>query len=118
MQDRQTTPPSFESALAEFEALVERMERGDLSLEESVNAYERGVVLHRYCEEALTTAERKLQVLAEGSGPDGAGEALRAFETEAGDSRPPRRGEPSSPPRDTARAGSAPRDDEGDGLPF
>ena len=118
MEDRETKPRSFESALAEFEALVEKMERGDLSLEESVSAYERGVALHRYCEDALSTAERKLRILAEGSGRDGEQDALRPFDEEAGDSRAARSGEPPAPPREAARSGTTSRADEGDGLPF
>ena len=85
--DRGTTPRSFESALAEFEALVEKMERGDLSLEDSVGAYERGVALHRYCERALSTAERKIRILTEGAGNDGQEEALQLFRPEADDAR-------------------------------
>ena len=85
MPDRETTPRSFESALAEFEALVEKMERGDLSLEDSVSAYERGVALHRYCEQALSAAERKIRILTEGAGDGGPEETLRLFRTEAGE---------------------------------
>ena len=91
--ERETTPRSFESALAEFEALVEKMERGDLSLEDSVSAYERGVVLHRYCERALSTAERKIRILTEGAGDGGQEEALQLFRPEAGDARTSGEGE-------------------------
>ena len=101
--DRETTPRSFESALAEFEALVEKMERGDLSLEDSVSAYERGVVLHRYCEQALSSAERKIRILTEGTGNGGPEEALQLFRTEAPDPGAPRQGEP-------ARATAGPGD--------
>ena len=94
--DRETTPPSFESALAEFEALVEKLERGDLSLEDSVSAYERGVVLHRYCEWALSTAERKIRILTEGAGDGGQEEALQLFRPEAGDVRTASEGEPAA----------------------
>ena len=82
--DRETTPRSFESALAEFETLVEKMERGDLSLEDSVSAYERGVALHRYCEQALSTAERKIRILTEGAGDGGTEESLQLLGSEAG----------------------------------
>lgn len=96
--DRETTPRSFESALAEFEALVEKMERGDLSLEDSVSAYERGVVLHRYCERALSTAERKIRILTEGAGDGGQEEALQLFRPESGDAyaRTSSEGEPTA----------------------
>ena len=98
MPDRETTPRSFESALAEFEALVEKMERGDLSLEDSVSAYERGVVLHRYCEQALSTAERKIRILTEGTGDGGPEEALQLFRTKAADPGAPPEGEPAVAP--------------------
>jgi exodeoxyribonuclease VII small subunit len=55
----------FETALSELEALVERMEAGELSLEESLNAFERGVKLTRHCQSALTNAELKVKVLTE-----------------------------------------------------
>ncbi len=56
-------PPSFEAALAELESIVEDMESGKLSLEESLAAYQRGAVLLRHCQGALTEAEQKVQVL-------------------------------------------------------
>ncbi len=118
MPDRQTTPRDFESALAEFEALVEKMERGDLSLEDSVSAYERGVVLHRYCEQALSTAERKIRILTEGSGEGGAEEVLQPFGTESGDSRASNEGESASALPEPERPRSATGEAEGDGLPF
>ena len=116
--DRATAPRSFESALAEFEALVEKMERGDLSLEDSVNAYERGVALHRYCERALSTAERKIRILTEGAGDDGQEESLQLFRPEAGDARAPGKEELTSPPPEPALARPSSRDEEADGLPY
>ena len=47
MSNSEKSEPAFEEALAELEALVERMEEGDLSLEESIKTYERGVALGR-----------------------------------------------------------------------
>ena len=116
--DRETTPRSFESALAEFEALVEKMERGDLSLEDSVSAYERGVALHRYCEEALSTAERKIRILTEGPG-DGDGrpeEGLRRFETESGDSRAANEGGSAGGASGADRGRPAAGETQGEGL--
>ena len=55
----------FESALGELEALVERMEAGELSLEDSLAAFERGVKLTRHCQNALKNAELKVKVLTE-----------------------------------------------------
>jgi exodeoxyribonuclease VII small subunit len=55
----------FEAALEELEQLVERMETGELSLEESLKAFERGVVLTRDCQNALKDAELRVQALTE-----------------------------------------------------
>ena len=57
--------PDFEQALAELEQLVERMEDGELSLEESIKTYERGVVLGRTALAALDAAEQRVRVLGE-----------------------------------------------------
>lgn len=56
---------SFEQALAQLTALVERLESGELPLEESVAAFEQGVKLSRRCEALLDQAEQRLQVLGE-----------------------------------------------------
>ena len=58
-----TEPLQFEEALAELEALVQRMEAGSLSLEESLNAFERGVELTRQCQDALQEAELRVKAL-------------------------------------------------------
>lgn len=55
--------PRFEDALGELESLVETLEQGDLSLEESLKAFERGVTLARTCQQALTEAEQKVNAL-------------------------------------------------------
>ena len=55
--------PDFETALRELETLVEKMERGDLSLEDSLNYFERGVILSRTCQQALKSAEQKVEIL-------------------------------------------------------
>ncbi|MGW8309949.1 MAG: exodeoxyribonuclease VII small subunit [Thiogranum sp.] len=68
MAKRSTKTPDFESALSELEALVEKMERGDLSLDESLQQFERGVQLTRSCQQALKDAEQKVQVLLEKDG--------------------------------------------------
>jgi exodeoxyribonuclease VII small subunit len=58
-----TNKIDFEDALRELEELVERMEQGDLSLEQSLKDFERGVALTRACQQALQEAEQKVQVL-------------------------------------------------------
>lgn len=60
--------PRFEDSLLELEQLVERLEQGDISLEESLKAFERGVQLTRVCQTALKEAEQKIQVLLEEEG--------------------------------------------------
>lgn len=52
---------SFENALAELEAIVQRLERGDVPLEESVAIYERGETLKRRCDELLRQAEARVE---------------------------------------------------------
>jgi exodeoxyribonuclease VII small subunit len=63
MPKKEPVAPSFEEALGELEALVEKMEAGDLSLEESLSAFERGIALTRTCQEALQAAEQKVEIL-------------------------------------------------------
>jgi exodeoxyribonuclease VII small subunit len=52
---------SFEKALAELEQIVQKLERGDVALEESVTIYERGEALKRRCEELLRQAEARVE---------------------------------------------------------
>ncbi len=60
--------PDFESALKELEELVETLEQGDLSLEDSLKKFEHGVKLTRSCQLALQQAEQKVKVLIENNG--------------------------------------------------
>lgn len=53
----------FEASLAELEALVERMEKGELSLEEALTDFQRGIELSRQCQQSLKSAEQKVQIL-------------------------------------------------------
>lgn len=57
--------PRLEDALTTLESLVERMESGELSLEESLKAFEEGVRLTRECQQALKQAEQKVSILLE-----------------------------------------------------
>ncbi|MEJ2564631.1 MAG: exodeoxyribonuclease VII small subunit [Gammaproteobacteria bacterium] len=61
-------PLDFESALKELESLVEKMEQGDIHLEDSLQLFERGVELTRHCQQALREAEQKVQILLEKGG--------------------------------------------------
>jgi exodeoxyribonuclease VII small subunit len=56
--------PDFEAALSELEQIVLRLEQGELSLEESLRQFERGVELTRGCQKALRQAEQKIRILA------------------------------------------------------
>ncbi len=60
--------PDFETAMRDLEELVERLEQGDLSLEESLAAFERGVMLTRACQTALKEAEQKVEILLKKAG--------------------------------------------------
>ena len=62
----------FEASLDELEQLVEKMEHGDMSLEESLAAYERGVGLYRKCQGALEQAELRVRLLSDPEQPAGA----------------------------------------------
>ncbi|QVL43487.1 MAG: exodeoxyribonuclease VII small subunit [Alcanivorax sp.] len=57
--------PQLEQSLDSLEALVERMESGELALEESLQAFEQGVKLTRECQQALSQAEQKVRILLE-----------------------------------------------------
>ncbi|MFV1984238.1 MAG: exodeoxyribonuclease VII small subunit [Thiohalomonadales bacterium] len=59
---------NFETAIDELEKLVEKMEHGESSLEQSLVDFERGVVLTRQCQESLKSAEQKVQILLEQNG--------------------------------------------------
>ena len=53
----------FEQSLAELEALVEQLERGDMPLEKTLEQFERGIALTRSCQKALQDAEQKVEIL-------------------------------------------------------
>jgi len=70
MAKRIPEKPDFEASLKELESLVETMEKGDLSLEDSLRHFERGVQLSRACQQALKTAAQKVEILMQRSGQD------------------------------------------------
>jgi exodeoxyribonuclease VII small subunit len=74
-------PLSFEQALASLESVIRDLEDGRLGLNESLNRYEEGVRILRYCHEALNEAERKILLL---TAVDESGEAI----TQPYDDRP------------------------------
>ena len=70
MVKKSTKTPGFEQSLQELESLVEKMEQGDLSLEDSLSHFERGVQLSRACQQALKEAEQKVEILMQKNGQD------------------------------------------------
>lgn len=68
-------PQDFEAAMTQLEEIVAQMERGDMSLEASLGAYQRGVALTRICQDRLARAEQKVKVLSD--------ELLKPFDPES-----------------------------------
>lgn len=60
-----STIKDFEAAIAELETVVRKLEAGDLSLEQSLALYERGVQLSRFCHARLDDAEHRIEILTE-----------------------------------------------------
>jgi len=65
---RKKNDPDFEKSLDELEKIVSELEQGDLSLEESLKYFEKGIALTRTCQKALKEAEQKVQILLEENG--------------------------------------------------
>jgi len=66
MSETAEFPSSFETALAELEEIVGRMESGELPLQASLAAYKRGAVLLAFCQAALKDAQQQVQILEKG----------------------------------------------------
>ena len=66
--EKETKTVDFETAMRDLEQIVERLEHGDLPLEESLAAFERGVMLTRTCQSALKEAEQKVEILLKKAG--------------------------------------------------
>lgn len=73
----------FEQSLSTLEGLVQRMEQGDMTLEESLKAFETGIALTRECQSRLTAAEQQVNLLIENQG----NLSLEAFDAEEGDDK-------------------------------
>jgi exodeoxyribonuclease VII small subunit len=78
---KDTPKLDFETAMRELEELVERLEQGELPLEESLAAFERGVMLTRCCQTALKDAEQKVEILLKKAGES----TVEDFESDASD---------------------------------
>lgn len=69
MTDTPVTEMSFEDAMKELEAVVNRLESGDVPLEDSIQLYERGAALKEHCQKKLAEAEEKVaQITLDGEG--------------------------------------------------
>ena len=69
----ETSPVAdFETSMQSLEELVGKMEAGEMTLEESLAAYERGVGLYRRCQSALEQAELRVRLLSDPANPDDA----------------------------------------------
>ena len=72
----------FEVALEELESVVEQLESGDLSLEDSLAVFEKGVSLVQYCNQKLTEVEKRVEVLVKDKEEKFQFKALEAFRNE------------------------------------
>ena len=79
MTSKKAKTLDFEQALGELEAVVERLEHGELPLEEALKQFERGVELARSCQAALKQAEQKVEILLQKT-PDAEPEAFEPDE--------------------------------------
>ncbi|MDR2216015.1 MAG: exodeoxyribonuclease VII small subunit [Nevskiaceae bacterium] len=67
-RDDAASQPDFEQSLQQLEALVERLERGDLPLSESLSLFEQGVALTRQCHARLSEAQQRVEILLKEGG--------------------------------------------------
>lgn len=65
MSENNAVNASFEQAMAELEEIVKKLEKGELTLEDSINCFQRGVELTKYCSKKLDEAERSITMLIE-----------------------------------------------------
>lgn len=65
---KESKPLNFEQQLSQLEEIVTAMEKGDLSLEESLKAYEKGIALTRECQATLDEAQQRIDMLVERDG--------------------------------------------------
>jgi exodeoxyribonuclease VII small subunit len=62
--------PDFEQSLSELESLVQKLEQGDVPLEDALKTFERGVALTRQCQSALRSAQQKVEILLAKNGEE------------------------------------------------
>lgn len=68
MAKKSSIQPDFETALAELEKIVEKMESGEQSLEEALKSFQRGIELARACQQGLREAEQRVEKLVSKNG--------------------------------------------------
>lgn len=83
MSQKKIQVQDFEQSMRELEALVERLEQGDLPLEDALKQFERGVALTRACQTALKAAEQKVEILMKASNTDEGEPVIEDFEPES-----------------------------------
>jgi exodeoxyribonuclease VII small subunit len=67
---RKIKAPDLEGSIAEINKLIEQMEQGELSLEQSLEKFERGITLIKHCQKVLAEAEQKVQILIQNNGKE------------------------------------------------
>ncbi|NQS97897.1 MAG: exodeoxyribonuclease VII small subunit [candidate division Zixibacteria bacterium] len=67
LENKNKEEPNFEEALAEIDSIVSKLEGGQLTLDESLVMFQRGMELMRFCGEKLDAAEKKLKIIIEGA---------------------------------------------------
>lgn len=65
-----TKPLHFEKSMTELEEIVAQLEKGELSLEDSLKQFEKGITLARRCQDVLNHAEQKIEMLASAKSPN------------------------------------------------
>jgi exodeoxyribonuclease VII small subunit len=75
---RKVKTPDLETSITEINTLIEQMEQGELTLEQSLERFERGVALIKHCQKVLQEAEQKVQILMLDNGD----EELHPYETD------------------------------------
>jgi exodeoxyribonuclease VII small subunit len=86
---RKTKSLDFEKSLRELEALVEKLEHGELPLEEALKHFERGVALTRECQTALKAAEARVEILTRRREAGASEESEQVEDFDADDDLPP-----------------------------
>jgi len=81
MSKKQANPQQFEQMIAELETIVQQLEQGDLSLDDALAQFERGIALTRASQQQLQAAEQKVQILLQPN----AQEQLTTFDNSAGE---------------------------------